>query len=496
MSSSRSPKKISHLSNRNGRYYASVRVPESLRGVVTQGRQTHIRRSLHTANEAEARRRLPHVVAEIKAEIERARREDDGRRKGEDPQDQNVAAKAAWWRNVLQAAEDDPEAPAHMVFGDKLDEMRGEPVDYEVDGDGHERPIFDPERLARASEFADLALGLRVPVQTELERFLADKARQRAGRALSARYESRIRRALKAFSLWLSDRPGGDNVMAVNKRVAGMYAEHLGETCNTAQTAVSLLTALSSYWRWMVQRGLVEDNPWVGQAPEERSSPADAEKRAFTDDELRRLLCGDTYSTLHDLMRLSALSGMRIEEIGRLTVADCADGVFNIRRAKTAAGVRKVPIHSALAPLLTRRTQGKPADAFLIEELKARSGGDRERTAKASERFTEYRRKLGVEEKGHERQRQSNVDFHSLRRWFATKAQHAGHMQETVARVMGHSVKGMTFGTYSDGASAAQMREVVEAVRLPEGAPADTTDGPRMGDGRWPSRGRKSASTQ
>jgi integrase len=50
-------------------------------------------------------------------------------------------------------------------------------------------------------------------------------------------------------------------------------------------------------------------------------------------------------------MHVAALSGMRIEEIYRLTVADCANGWFRIRHAKTRAGVRRVPVHSALTTI-------------------------------------------------------------------------------------------------------------------------------------------------
>jgi integrase len=102
------------------------------------------------------------------------------------------------------------------------------------------------------------------------------------------------------------------------------------------------------------------------------------------------------------MMRISALSGMRIEEVGGLKVEDCSGDAFNIRKSKTEAGVRRVPIHTALRPLIARRTSGKRPDAFLIEELKPRASGNSERTAKASERFTAYRRTLGIEEKGHE----------------------------------------------------------------------------------------------
>jgi len=477
---------------RGGRFYVAVRVPESLRGVVTTGRQTHIRRSLHTSNEAEAIRRHRIAVAEIKALIESARREPDGARKGKDRAAPDVAADAAWWRqHLLERGVRPTEAIHDDAFYASFEKMLGQPVGSEFDGEGFERAVYEPEREERASLLVDLVTGRRVPVGAELERFLEDK-RGRAGGPLSSRYVSRIRRAVRGLSAWLAQR-GGDNVAAVTRYEAGLYAEHLGRTCNTAQTASSLITALSSYWRWMVKRGAATENPWKDQTPETRTSPQDADKRPYTDDEIKRLLSGETYSTLHDMMRIAALSGMRINEIGRLTVADCAGSVFNIREAKTAAGIRRVPIHPALKRIVARRSKGKGGDAFLIEELSARKDHTTDRAAKASERFTAYRRDLGMDERK-DGQRQSNIDFHSFRRWFVTKAEEAGQPPHIISAVVGHAEgrQGMTLGLYSGGPSEAQMRAVVESVKLPRGAPADKHDGPRMGDGRW-SQGDRSS---
>lgn len=482
----RNPRWPANLMLRGGKFYVQVRVPESLRGVVSAGRGTHIRRSLNTGNEAEAIRRHRHVEAEIKKVIEAARREPDGSPKGSDPSSPDIAAQAAWWRPVLKAAAADTEDPAHIVFGETVDRMLGAPVGDFIDGEGIHHPLYDDEREARTSEFFDLATGRRVPVAAELERFLQNK-RGKTGEPLSTRYISRIKRAVRDLGAWLALRPEGDNLAMVTRYVAGRYAEHLGETCPTAQTASSLLTALSSYWRWMVRRGVIEENPWTDQSPETKASSGDAEKRPFTDAEITKLLTGDTYSTLHDMMRIAALSGMRINEIGRLTVADCQDGSFNIRKAKTKAGVRRVPIHSALTPLVARRVVGKRLDQFLIEELAARKDHTSDRAGKASERFTAYRRALGIEP-AKPGQRQADADFHSFRRWFITKAEQAGQPESTIQAVVGQKRPSLAFGTYSGGPSDPQFTAVVESVRLPEGTPADKPEGSRMGDGRWPPR--------
>jgi len=473
------------LALRKGRYYVSVRVPESLRGVVTTGRQTHIRRSLHTTNEAEAIRRHPIALAEIKALIEGARRGPDGVRTGQDPSDIDVAADAAWWRDHLHSEGIKPaDAMSDAAFSVSIEKVLGREVGAEVDESGQEHAVYEPGREERAMQLVDLVTGRKVPVGTELERFFEDK-RGRAGAPLSSRYVSRIRRAVRGLGVWLAAR-GSDHVGSVTRYEAGLYAEQLSRTCNTGQTATSLITALSSYWRWMARRGVASENPWKDQGLESRTSPNDAEKRAYTDDEVAALLSGDTYETLHDMMRIAALSGMRINEIGRLTVADCADGVFNIRVAKTKAGIRGVPIHSALLPIVTRRCKGKAGDAYLIDELSARKDHTGDRAAKASERFTAYRRKVGIDERK-EGQGQSNIDFHSFRRWFVTKAERASQPPHIISAVVGHALarQGETF-KYSDGPGGVLARAVVESVVLPAGTPAEKLGGLRMGEGRWP----------
>jgi len=65
--------------------------------------------------------------------------------------------------------------------------------------------------------------------------------------------------------------------------------------------------------------------------------------------------------------------------------------------------------------------------------------------------------------------RRSLVNFHSARRWFATKARHAGHPMETIKEVMGHAVdkKDVTLRAYAKEASEGQRRACVGDVKLP-----------------------------
>jgi integrase len=169
------------------------------------------------------------------------------------------------------------------------------------------------------------------------------------------------------------------------------------------------------------------------------------------------------------MMAIAALSGMRIEEIARLTVGDTAGGFLDIHEAKTSAGIRLIPIHPALAGIVARRTAGKAPTAPLFPELPIpKPGSPVERSQKAVKAFTAYRRKVGVDDRL-EGSRQARIDFHSFRRWFATKAEQTGQPKHFIEALLGHKREGESLGRYSSGPLVSQFREVVEGIYLPDG---------------------------
>ena len=117
---------------------------------------------------------------------------------------------------------------------------------------------------------------------------------------------------------------------------------------------------------------------------------------------------------MHDLMMIAALTGARLEAIVDLRARDCEAGLFTFKPQKKEKSARGVPIHSALVDLVARRTKGKHGadDLFPEYPVPKRSTSQRERSFRASNEFTEYRRSVGVEEVVPGRRR-SLVNFHS-----------------------------------------------------------------------------------
>ena len=240
-------------------------------------------------------------------------------------------------------------------------------------------------------------------------------------------------------------------------------------------TANRKISTLSSYWRWMTKRGHIEVNPWSGQSLTQGPQAALAKsKRPFTEAEALTLLTGDADAELADAMRAAALTGMRVGELYRLTVADCGGGLLTVRESKTRAGVRRVPIHPDLTALVARRVAKKAPGDYLFHEGPPERPG-RERSMVIIKRFVTYRRRLKVDETTPGK-RHGQVDFHSWRRFFVTAARNGGIDRAVVAAVVGHEVGNITDDTYSGGPSMALRRACVEAVRLPTPAKADHGD--------------------
>jgi len=137
---------------------------------------------------------------------------------------------------------------------------------------------------------------------------------------------------------------------------------------------------------------------------------------------MRRLLyAGEPDAVLRDYMLIGALSGMRIDEIARLKVADCKGGTFSVLDSKTPSGIREVPIHSELRKLVDVRSKGRPADAWLIENADLGGGGHAvkrkgkrgDRSMPVRKRFGRYRQSVGVHDQ-REGERQRNPTRFSL----------------------------------------------------------------------------------
>jgi len=453
----------SNLMQRHQSWYVVVAVPRRL---WRPGVKRQVVRTLRTRDKAEAMRLRHAAVADILANIEHlsgAATASEAERAGMPPADLKSAL--AWRKTFAEIdagrvegldeearpADTDPRQWARFVAASVIDDMADR--------------IEGKHGAATAATYAGIAHGTATPLMLHADAWLAEGGRKGP---LNPRTAAMYRSDLKVLEAWLAGQ-GVTTLEGVTKPVAGRYISETMVAKGMAwATANRKITAPASYWQWLVKRGLAETSPWAGQQlakPPKRRSAGEGEKRPFTEAETAALLSGDAGQELGDAIRIAALSGMRLEEIYRLTVADCAGGWFNIRQSKTDAGVRRVPIHKALTAIVARRTEGKVPGAFLFHEAgPAREG--RERSAALSKRFGKYRQRAGVHDRA-EGKRHSAVDFHSFRRSFVTLARNAGIDRAVVAAVVGHTAQDITDGVYLGAFSDDLLRQCVEAVRVP-----------------------------
>jgi integrase len=431
-----------YLFKRGFRWYVAVEVPPLLRSRMGTKRIT---KALHTDDERQAQILKHRVVGELKASIERVRQGHAYEESG------GITGRAMLLRRELEEANLKGDYDRHNDLKSVL-WISAEQVERETG-------------TANAKSFADIASGVATPLGIHLEDWLKESN-------YTARTKADHRHAIGRLTEWLDGAKLTVAVETLTDRVAGRFkTEALVNTNVNRKTANKLLSGLRTYWKWLMANGHAGVNPWSGKSlPKPRAGTVDPEEleRPFTDAELVALLNGGGSEEMLQVMWIGALSGMREEEIFQLKVRDCADSVFNVRRSKTGAGQRKVPIHSKLEGIVVARCKGKGAEDYLFHEAN-NTGWGGTRSMAFSKRFATYRKKLGVHEVI-EGKRRSLVNFHSFRRWFATKAEQAGNLENIVHRVLGQKLTGMAFGTYSGGALEGQLRKCVESVRAPKGS--------------------------
>ncbi len=175
-----------------------------------------------------------------------------------------------------------------------------------------------------------------------------------------------------------------------------------------------------------------------------------------------------------DVSELAAREGlprsyvaMRLNEICALDVEDVKEtaGIlfFELTEAKTEAGVRVVPVHSAIIDAGFRDYCRAIKNGSLWPGLKP-GGPDGKLSWYVSKRFTDYRRKLGLVDID-KVTLSDRIDFHSLRRSAITALKHANVPEHDAAEVVGHEHPRVTFGVYPDRQQLARLKDIVEAIR-------------------------------
>lgn len=455
-----------YLEMHGASYRVSYPVPKALHDRLGQKR---LKKSLHTADLRKANKLKIKVIAEFdelieltwsRIKLDRATATERGkeiRRILLDP---------------LQDAEGRKSAREDAMI--EFHHLLGKPVDYVYESIDFEEiaiPIYDETRAKTADDFLNLVSPDNdAKLDAFVELWLSTKLKDRTERT-----KEDSRRAVRYVRQWCALKGYSLDVRSFNSVQASDFLDDFEEMSGGLQavTRAKYLNRLQLLWSRLKHKGWVAENVWADQTVEIPGRNERHLERAFTMDEVRRLLRGGAPEKLRDVMMIGLLTGARLEVIVSLSVGDIKPDRIFFPAAKKEMRDRFVPIHPLLQPILDRRTDGKEKTDDLFPDWPApkKKGTVRERSFKTSNAFTEFRRQCGVDEvvAG---DRRSKVNFHSFRRWFVTHFRRMAPLDMTQA-IVGHSHGNTTEDIYQW--SGPKFKAAVRYIsRLP--VPPDTDE--------------------
>lgn len=258
--------------------------------------------------------------------------------------------------------------------------------------------------------------------------------------------------------------------LKTNKK--NLTSDSVGEWLGTLELASKTLTqyllAGSMYWKWAIRhdeqwRSTFKDraNPFENHdLPKVRGkAKADARRQDYTIADLKMLMeAAQKYGkqTLADLIMLGYFTGARIEELCQLHITNLirVDDVnfFDITDSKTAAGIRRVPIHPCLMETVQRLVE-KSTDGFLVPSTSRNKYETR--SDALSKSFGRLKTGLGFGR---------NHVFHSVRVTAITQLLRHDVPGAIVAQLVGHETGLVTFDVYNKGASPAQLVSAISKL--------------------------------
>ncbi len=377
-------------------------------------------KSLGTESQTEAERLVLTVVARWKAEIEAARTGTSV------PLD--VLAQE-WAEDLAKTLDPELRSIYEDVLDDKTDDLQK----------------MGPEV---AATFRKVVTGNTVELSKYVEEWLAGA--KNVSKTIDMK-RADVKRFMKTFRY----------SHQVTQKDVQKWVDNLQTTDNLkAATARRYVSACRGYWSYLKRSGYIDrqDEPFVDavdRSSNKLKSAHGAKRKDFSPEDVVALLNASALKPdlpLRDLIWLGMWTGCRIKELCSLKVDDVKGTYFVVVDAKSEAGNRKVPIHSKLAPALTKHCL-ESRNGFVMDGLTTNKYSDRSNAI--GKRFGRLKKQLGFG---------SDLVFHSLRKTVATQLENAGVAENVTADILGHEKQTITYGLYSGGSSVEVMQRAVEKL--------------------------------
>lgn len=222
-----------------------------------------------------------------------------------------------------------------------------------------------------------------------------------------------------------------------------------------------------SFWKWAVRYSPpfreqfgASPSPFDGHTLPRAGKDAGETYTPFTVEEVENLhkaAVDKDDTNLANLIAVGAYTGCRLEEIGRISKDNVVftghtPTSIKIEDAKTKAGIREVPIHPEIAPLL-KRLLNSSSDGYHL--FKGGQNKYEQRLAYMGKRFGRLKTALGYS--------RLHV-YHSIRKTAVTQMQHKGAPALVIPAIVGHETGLITFDVYSEGSSMEQKRSAIELL--------------------------------
>ena len=320
-------------------------------------------------------------------------------------------------------------SPIEEVFSSRLDD------------------IEKTEGYDKAKVFSDTVQGISLPSDSLVVAYMETRT---VNSRSAQQEETRIGYGTKAFPRFPI------NKQQVNRWTATLLQKY------AHGTAKSIVNNNAQYYQYLLDMGHLDPdltNPFKDVRLSNgggRKTDSDNKRIAWKTNQVTHLVeaCAEKGDAdLLNITLLAAHTGARVEELATLLVSsinlNAIIPYFGITKSKTKAGLRDVPIHPYIQPLL-KEMVSESTNEYLFSNLTIT--GHMERSSAISKKFGRLKKKLGYG---------SNQVFHSFRHTAMTMFEQAGVPENIAMDVVGHEKPNITFGHYSGGTSMEQKYDAV-----------------------------------
>ena len=281
--------------------------------------------------------------------------------------------------------------------------------------------VYQSKLHARRSD-GDLLIPCRQTVSELLDEWLEKRNHSLAVRSYEA-YRWAIEKHLKPEF-------GHKKVTALHPSDVAAFIARLEREGKKAWTIRAILKPLKGAFELAVRDGKVASSPVTKLLRHEKPKQDQRKMRCLSGEELSRLLSQTPAPMWKALWAVLAYCGLRISEALSLTWSDVSETSISIRHSKTKAGVRQVPLPTAVRRLLKAwKIQQSPGEGLVFPRS----------YRAAHEALGRAEDKAGLE----------HYTLHELRHTYASILIARGVDLPTIAEQMGHKSPAITLSTYA-----------------------------------------------